>query len=70
MLGKGTFGQVVRANHRKANVACAVKRIEKKSISEHQILTELMHNELKVLEETVLFSVFIVVDPSSHHEDI
>jgi serine/threonine protein kinase len=35
MLGKGTFGEVLRAEHRKANVECAVKRINKKQIQEH-----------------------------------
>ena len=32
---------------------CAVKRIVKRKIMDHAILVELMHNELKVLEETV-----------------
>ena len=52
-LGTGSFGEVLRAMHKKANVECAVKIIKKKKINEHQILIDLMHNELKVLEETV-----------------
>jgi serine/threonine protein kinase len=52
-LGTGSFGEVLRAEHKKANVECAVKIIKKKKINEHQILIDLMHNELKVLEETV-----------------
>lgn len=52
-LGKGSFGEVMKAEHTKANVVCAVKIIKKKSIEKHQILVDLMHNELKVLEETV-----------------
>eukprot|EP00347_Sterkiella_histriomuscorum_P010571 403375769 len=51
-LGQGSFGEVVKAEHRKANVICAIKIIKKKKIQEHQILIDLMHNELKVLEET------------------
>ena len=52
-LGQGSFGEVIKAEHRKANVICAVKIIKKSKIEEHQILIDLMHNELKVLEETV-----------------
>ena len=51
-LGKGSFGEVLCAEHIKAKVPCAVKVIRKKSIEKHDILVELMHNELKVLEET------------------
>ena len=52
-LGQGSFGKVERAEHIKASVDCAVKIIEKKKVREHKILEDLMHNELKVLEETV-----------------
>jgi hypothetical protein len=36
-------------------VPCAIKIIKKEKIQEHQILVDLMHNELEVLEETVRF---------------
>ena len=52
-MGKGSFGEVRKARHIKANVWCAIKMIKKRAIHEHQILIDLMHNELKVLEETV-----------------
>jgi len=39
----------MRAEHIKASVDCAVKIINKSKIQEHQILVDLMHNELKVL---------------------
>ena len=52
-LGKGSFGEVMQAEHIKANIDCAVKIIKKKNIQNHKILVELMHNELMVLEETV-----------------
>jgi serine/threonine protein kinase len=52
-LGKGSFGEVRRAEHILANVDCAVKIIMKNRIEKHQILVDLMHNELKVLESTV-----------------
>lgn len=55
-----------RATHIKANVDCAVKIIKKKAIQEHQILIDLMHNELKVLEETVsLTSLLPLLPPLS-----
>ena len=38
--------------HRQADVKCAIKIIRKDKISEHEILEQLMKNELKVLEET------------------
>jgi len=57
-LGKGSFGEVMKAEHTKANVVCAVKIIKKKAIEKHQILVDLMHNELKVLEETVSYHFF------------
>ena len=59
LLGKGSFGEVRKANHIKANVNCAVKIIKKKAIQKHQILVDLMHNELQVLEETV--SIIIII---------
>ena len=52
-LGKGSFGEVRKALHVKAQVPCAMKIIKKREIEKHQILVDLMHNELKVLEETV-----------------
>lgn len=54
-LGKGSFGEVRKARHIKADVDCAIKIIKKKAIQKHKILVDLMHNELKVLEETVSF---------------
>lgn len=52
-LGKGSFGEVRKALHVRAKIECAMKIIKKKEIEKHQILIDLMHNELKVLEETV-----------------
>lgn len=51
-LGKGSFGEVLLAEHVRAKVQCAVKVIRKRSLEKHDILVQLMHNELKVLEET------------------
>jgi len=45
-LGKGSFGEVRNARHIKAQVECAVKIIKKKAIQTHQILVDLMKNEL------------------------
>ena len=52
VLGEGSFGQVRIALHRQAEVKCAIKIIRKDKIDEHDILQELMKNELTVLEET------------------
>ena len=38
--------------HRSADIKCAVKIIRKDKINEHQILIELMKNELQILEGT------------------
>ena len=54
-IGNGSFGKVFKALHKKADVICAIKQIKKTSIEQHEILVNLMHNELKVLEETVKF---------------
>ena len=48
---------------------CAIKIIKKREIQKHQILVDLMHNELKVLEETVTFEVNNLVT-SSHYENL
>lgn len=52
VLGEGSFGQVRIAMHRQAEIKSAIKIIRKDKIAEHKILTELMHNELQILEET------------------
>jgi hypothetical protein len=49
-LGKGSFGEVLLGEHIHARVQCAIKVIRKKSIEKHDILVNLMHNELRVLE--------------------
>ena len=51
-LGKGSFGSVRRAKHKKTDVQCAIKVIRKNALLLHPIMVELMNNELKVLEET------------------
>jgi len=45
-LGSGSFGTVKRARHIRGNVDCAVKCIKKREIQKHQILVDLMKNEL------------------------
>jgi hypothetical protein len=45
------------AEHIQAQVRCAIKIIKKRSIEKHDILVQLMQNELQVLEETVRISI-------------
>lgn len=66
-LGKGSFGEVLLGEHVRGRVQCAIKVIRKKGIEKHQILVNLMHNELKVLEEAVsLCNSSIIVAPEYH----
>lgn len=71
LLGRGSFGEVLLASHVKADVTCAVKVIKKAKIQKHEILVQLMHSEMKVLEETV--SRFIILrnkGTSTHSQGI
>ena len=52
IIGEGSFGVVRIAQHRHANVKCAIKRIKKENLNGKDTLTDLMNNELQVLEET------------------
>jgi len=52
-LGKGSFGEVRKAELKQLGIPCAIKLIKKSAVQKHQILQDLMSNELKVLEETV-----------------
>jgi serine/threonine protein kinase len=52
VLGKGTFGEVRRADHIKAKFVCAVKVIDKIKLKNNQVYFELMQNELLVLQKT------------------
>ena len=49
VLGKGTFGEVRKADHIKAKFVCAVKAIDKVMLLNNQVYFELMQNELLVL---------------------
>ena len=51
VLGKGTFGEVRRAEHLKAKFVCAIKVIDKLKLKNNQIYFELMQNELQVLQK-------------------
>ncbi len=72
-LGKGSFGEVKKGENIKGEYKCAIKIVKKAAISKHKILVDLMHNELKVLEETVLYTIiihFIFLDSSLDYENI
>ena len=46
ILGRGTFGEVKKAQHRKGGFICAVKIIDKEKLKSNEIYFELMQNEL------------------------
>ena len=51
VLGEGSFGSVRVGLHRKANVKCAIKIINKDKINSHPVYKKLMMDELEALEK-------------------
>ena len=52
MLGKGSFGEVREVRNVQTGVTCAMKTISKEHIGKHQVLVDLMEQELDVLQKT------------------
>ena len=52
VLGKGSFGEVREAYNIKTKVTCAIKTVSKAHIGQHQVLVDLMEQELDVLSKT------------------
>jgi serine/threonine protein kinase len=50
-LGYGNYGCVRQAIHKKSNMQVAIKIMSKKRINKNEYYSELMDNELKILEE-------------------
>ena len=51
-LGKGSFGEVRQVLNKATNVDCAMKIVDKSHIGQHQVLLDLMEQELEVLQNT------------------
>lgn len=52
LLGKGSFGEVYQCLNTQTNEVCAIKIVNKEKISTHQVLVNLMEQELEVLQKT------------------
>jgi serine/threonine protein kinase len=55
IIGRGAFGEVVKAKHLFSNEYRAIKMIEKKKIAKHSVLMQLQVQELNVLMEAVSY---------------
>ena len=52
VLGKGSFGEVRECLNTQTGVTCAMKIVNKEHIGKHQVLVDLMEQELDVLSKT------------------
>lgn len=70
VLGRGAFGEVVRAKHLFSNEERAIKCIEKKKLKKHSILMQLQLSELSVLmkaDHPSLLKVHEIVEDDGHY---
>ena len=51
-LGKGSFGEVRECLNKATNMTLAMKIVDKSHIGQHQVLVDLMEQELEVLQNT------------------
>ena len=51
-MGKGSFGEVRECLNTQTGVTCAIKTVSKAHIGQHQVLVDLMEQELEVLSKT------------------
>ena len=51
-MGKGSFGEVREVINTQTGVTCAMKVVNKDHIGKHQVLVDLMEQELEVLQKT------------------
>jgi serine/threonine protein kinase len=69
-LETGAFGSVFTAVHRLTGTLCAVKIIKKDRVREREVLTELMGNEISVLEEVShpnIMRIFELMEDKSNY---
>ena len=70
VIGRGAFGEVVRAKHLFSNDYRAIKMIEKKKLQKHSILMKLQLSELDVLmkaDHPSLLKVHEIVEDNRHY---
>ena len=51
VLGRGTFGEVRKCQHKQAKVKLAIKIISKNKVENNETFKALMENELQILED-------------------
>ena len=56
VIGRGAFGEVVKARHLFSNEERAIKIIEKQKLQQHAILMQLQLQELNILMKAVSFT--------------
>jgi calcium-dependent protein kinase len=70
VLGKGTFGEVYKAENLKGKFTCAVKCIEKKKLKNNKVYFNLMMNELEVLQKAShphIMRIFELLEDDVHY---
>jgi len=70
VIGRGAFGEVVKASHLFSNDIRAIKMIDKRKLAKHSILMQLQLSELNVLmkaDHPSLMKVFEIVEDDRHY---
>jgi len=70
VIGRGAFGEVVRAKHLFSDENRAIKIIDKRKLKKHSILMELQIQELKILmkaDHPSLMKVFEIMEDEGHY---
>ena len=68
VIGRGAFGEVVKARHLFSNEERAIKIIEKHKLQQHAILMQLQLQELNILMKAVSYNIqnYFTGSPLTH----